>query len=477
MSDSQPKILRVGLLSEIHGLDPRKAQDIETMFVLRQILDAPFLERADAQEPEPLLFEGPLETVEEGGRTVLRGSVRKDLRFADGAPLTVQTLMQWLSSAAVVREQADLRQDGDSILFTLRRPNARFDIVLSHIECSPMRQGSGGEIYGTGPFYLTRESTSKHLRLVRNPHCTRPVALDEIHFLYLPADQQGKATRLRQALEAGEVDLCTVLPRDEVSLLKGVRKSFLPGFSTAVLYFNTEAPGLADKRVRQALAQGIDRQAVAQVCYENALAFRASSLLPRGMEPVDDGLRYDPEKARGLLAQVGDAAPKKLDLLVIWGPRPYLPQPMAVAELLGRQLGELGIRLEIVPSANSTDFFRGLVEGKQAMVLSGWAADTTDVCDFLEPNLASDRVPNYENLAVSANHGRYRNPEVDELLGEYRGSRKRATLTALFEILSRDVPLMPLVYGSTAAVTSFRVLGFQPSPLTAFRLGGLDLRS
>ncbi|MCB1035237.1 MAG: hypothetical protein KDD47_15520 [Acidobacteria bacterium] len=473
MTTKNGKILRIGILSEVHNLDPKKAHDVDSMFVLRQILETPFVETAEGGGAVPLLFDGPLEKSSADGSEV-RARLRQGVTFSDGKPLTADDLAEALSSTHVVQDQAELRLDGETLVFRMKRPNARFDITLSHIECSVYRFAGGGRICGTGPFQLAPESTPQRLRLVRNPHFRHPSALDEVQFRYFPVDADGRASQLRHALEQGEIDLCTVLPRDEISKLSGVRKSFRPGLSTASLFLNTER--LRDRRVRQAIGMAIHRLEVAESCYENALAFRARSLLPLGMDMTADGLEHDLQGARRLLEEPGVELPSELSLLLIWGPRPYLPHPRAVAEVICGQLAKLGTTVRVVESASSSEFFRTTIEGRHDLVLSGWAADTSDPADFLEAHLESDRVPSFGNIAVSANHCRWADPATDELLRSLRADPRAETLAELFGILRREVPLVPLIYGSTATVTSFRVLQFVPSQLSVFPVAGLDLR-
>ena len=40
--DGTKKILRVGILAEVTNLDPAKAQDVDSMLVMRQVVEAPF---------------------------------------------------------------------------------------------------------------------------------------------------------------------------------------------------------------------------------------------------------------------------------------------------------------------------------------------------------------------------------------------------------------------------------------------------
>jgi ABC-type transport system substrate-binding protein len=476
MSDtSGSKILRVGLLNEVHHLDPQSANDNESMWVLRQVLEMPYEIRAGHAEVEPVLFEGPLEVLDGSDNRRYRGKVREGIRFADGEPVTPAHVVQCLRQASLAKEQAEVTQDGDHLIFDLRRANARFDVMLTHQQCAVYRL-ENGRVCATGPFQISQDSTPGHLRLVRNPYYRQELKLDEIHFRVYPVDGDGRPTALVRAIQQGEVDFCSVLPRDDISRLSGVRKSFLPGISTAMLSMNCARPPLDDANLRRALAHSINRLKVAESCYSNGLAFTATSILPRGLVAVDDDLVYDVRKARACLEEAGKPLPKKLSGLMTWGPRPYLPNPTGAAEVISQHLAELGVTVEWTRPPNSSDFFQRCIDGRHELVLAGWVSDTIDPSDFLEASLASERVPTWENLAVSTNHAHYRSPRMDEKLAQYRAQGDMGTLEEVMEVLTEEAPLVPLIYGASASVLSFKVLGFQPSPLGTQKLVHLDLK-
>jgi peptide/nickel transport system substrate-binding protein len=191
--------------------------------------------------------------------------------------------------------------------------------------------------------------------------------------------------------------------------------------------------------------------------------------------PADVSLVFDLAEAKAILAESGVTVPEKLVLRMMWGPRPYLPYPQRVADLIAEQIGKLGIRVEFRPTASSTEFLKTSVEGAYDMTLAGWIADTMDPCDFLESNLSSGRVPQPSNLAVASNLGRFRNPEMDAAIDRFRGDRREENLEAIVDIVNRQVPLVPLMYGPAASVRSYRVTNFKATSLWYVALEELDL--
>ncbi len=471
MTSSVPsKTLRIGFLTPVLHFEPATAHDVESSFVLRHIFEAPFDVTYGTAEVEPRLFRGPL--VKRGDE--FEAELRDDVFFSDGERLTAEHLCASLNGAALLASQATARVKGRRLVFTLTRPNARFDLALSHFDCSVQRR-VGQRLLGTGPYVLAPDSTPTFVRLLRNPHHRPAPAIDEVHFRTYPPDADARATALLKALEEGSVDLSLSLGRQDIETVSNVRKSILPGASTAILFLNCDSPRLRDRRVRQALAHAVDRYELARSSYANPLAFAASSLTPRQLGSVEDGLSYDPALAQTLLAAPGVEPPRQLDMLLAWAPRPYLPYPQKVAALVAEQLGRLGIGLKVHQPPTSEEFTRAATRGTHDLVLSGWVADTLDPHDFLEALLSSERVIRPENAAVACNFGRLRSPEMDEALARFRAVRDAANVATIADLLGREAPLVPLMYGPAASVHAYRVRHVKPSALWYVPVEKLDL--
>jgi peptide/nickel transport system substrate-binding protein len=371
-----------------------------------------------------------------------------------------------LNKVEAVREQARIEAAGDRVAFTLRKPNPRFDLALTLNHSAIVLEKDGKQL-GTGAFIPAPGSTLEAMRLVRNPHYRARPAIDDIALTIYPSNEDGRPEALIRAVEAGEVDFTTMLSRTDAGEVKGVRKAFQPSNSTASLYFNTERPELRSAEVRRALALAIDRIAVTEVSYSNALAFAATSLLPPMMGTSRDGISADAEKARALFDQSPTPRPSRLRMLTVWAPRPYLPHPRPVAEAIARQLAVLGIQVEIVGPRNSDEFFRATERGDYDMVLGGWIADTPDPADFLESNLHSQHIqsPNAGRGVGHINLARYRSGTMDDALQRFRQDPTPENRAAVLQIVAHEVPLLPLMYGPTVVVSAWRIKNVDVSPL------------
>lgn len=468
------KTLRVGLLAPVHDLDPRGGRDFVGGTILEQVFETPFEPAPDPDHPaRPLLLAEALRS-EDGGHT-LSAPVREGVRFSDGTPLSPELLAEILSASTRLAHQARVEARDGRVVFRLEQPTPRFDRVLTHRYCE-VALVKDGEILGTGPYKVAADSRPERVRLVPNPERDRTPEIEEVLFETYPPDGDGSPSALVRALQDGKADFSNVLSREHIAPLKGLRKWLEPGIGTASLYFNLERPGLADLRVRRALALAIDRVEVARVSYHNPMSFTATGLLPPMLGSWRDGIVHDPKRAATLLQAVGDARPARLSMFVIYGPRPYLPQPLAVAEHLARRLGTLGVQVEVRQAENMTHFFRELARGDYDLALSGWVADTTEPADFLYALLSPEAIPSGgKRITIDGNVARWKNASVGEAIERYRRDPSPRNLEAVLQPVTDEVPLLPLMYGPTVYVYSPRVTGFRPSPLGIPRFAELSL--
>jgi ABC-type transport system substrate-binding protein len=472
------KTLRVGVLTPVNTLNPREAQDFVSALAVQQIFETPYAQPATAGLPtEPLLVQEPLrqEPSIPGGGATWSAAVRPGILFSDGTPLTAQHVADSLNKAATLREQADVEVQGDRLFFRLKRPNARFDLVLARRFAGITRE-VGGKLIGTGPYIPAPGATLEHMKLVRNPHAHKTAKIDEIVLQVYPPDAKGRPEALIAALEAGEVDFTNALSREDIMRLKNVRRWTEPGSSTAILYMNTERPGLDDTRVRRAIALSIDRLEIAKMFYTSATAFAASSLLAPMLGRGSDGLTVDPNRARALLATPGVSKPDRLSLLLIFGPRPYLPNPRRVGEHIAAQIEKLGIGVDLVPTATVKEYYDKVQRGDYDLALAGWITDTLDPVDFLEATLGSDSIPQpHVKTVVGANLSRWKDPLTDDLLARLRQEPREDLRTALLKRIGEEAPLLPLLYGATIFAHAGRVKNLSPTPLGKPSFADLDL--
>ena len=468
-----PDTLRVGLLSTVESLDPRHAQDFTSAMVVAQLYESPYAPPTRDHPAQPRLLREPLAGDSASRR--FTGAVRDDVVFWDGTPLTAPLMAEALGRSPL-HDQAEISVEGDRLVFELAEPNARFDQVLTQAYASVTLERDG-KLLGTGPFTPTDESTPERVVLRRNPRYHSPVASESLEIRCYPPDDEGQPTALVEAFANGEVDFTNMLPREEVSSLQRVRKYFEPGNSTALLYMNTGSAALSDARARRAVGLAIDRLELASLSHQNALAHTAANILPPLMSDWRDNLRTHPEHAKALLRELGADRPRKLKLKLIFGPRPYLPHPTRTATAIAQQLGEIGLEVDVHPTANSKEYYGTLADGDYDLFLTGWIADTADPTDFLEAILSSTMIPQPgQPISVEANLSHWRDPRADDLLKRLRRRPTEEDQRALLELAAEEMPVLPLMHGAFSFVHVWRVRNFDPPPLGIPEFATLELR-
>lgn len=448
----------------VHSVDPHRTQDYAGGQIIQQLYESPYKQDGADAPPVPVIFDGPLEReMLGGGRCRLVGRLRPGLRFSDGTELKAADVADSLGLAAPIASRARIEAAGDRVEFTLSEDDPRFEQALSRRWCSIVAR-RGQQIVGTGPYMVRAGWQPGEIVVERNPHARWQPHVDEVVFRAYPPTESGQPESLKQALAEGVVDFTTALGRDDLGAMTGVRKVFQPGSSTCLLAINVENPVLSNPEVRIAIAEAIDRTEIAALSYDNPHAFTARSLLPPSMWRKSDGLRYAPDRAKERIKRAGIDLGRPLRLVTMWGPRPYLPHPDRTIGALTKQLGEVGLVLEVVQTRDSVDYARRTEAGDYDLDLTGWIADTPDPYDFVKATLGSDSIPMPGKANSSANNlARYRSPEMDAALDRYRRDGASERLEEVVSLASRDVPVCPLFHGPTIIVHTWRLRNVEVS--------------
>jgi len=447
-------VLRVGTLTTVSMLDPHRAHDFTGHVVISQVFESPY-ERS-AGRFVPRLVTGPAQQRDAGTYEL---EVRPDARFSDGSPLTSADL-----AAAIVPTVAaygiEVAASGDKVVLYSRHGwHHKPEDLLSRAGAKIVKR-DGGKTLGTGPFAI-EEASNRGVRLVRNKHAARQPKIDAIEIRWYPPNGDGRPDALLAAIEAGDVDFTPSLARDDVTALQNVRKLFQPGMSTAFLAINTMTPHFAGAMTRRAIAWALDRYKLASLCYSNPAAFVARCLLPPALGRGQDGLRHDPAAARAAL--VGSHLPQRLQMIRVWGPRPYLARPDAVATGITQQLAAIDVEVETTVAKDSEDYGALLGRGQYDLVLGGWFADTPDPIDYLDATLGSGGILGAGKVPVAAsNYARWKDPEVDRLLVDARGAAGTRAIDDILARVASEVPLVPLMHGPRVIVHAWRVKGYEP---------------
>jgi peptide/nickel transport system substrate-binding protein len=208
---------------------------------------------------------------------------------------------------------------------------------------------------GTGPFMLEEFKPGERTVLVRNPNwwdlAQHPHNIDRIVQTRVDDPDRGA-----QLLLAREIDVLQSPPPDQlerIAATPGLKVQKAESNQTLYLGFDQASPELrssnvkgrnpfADRRVRQAVYQGIDIGRIVEALH--GLAVPAGMLIwPKGIgwsEELDRRLPYDPAKAKALLAEAG--YPQGFDVRFDCA---TFREP--ACSMIGTSLQEIGIRVDV----------------------------------------------------------------------------------------------------------------------------------
>ncbi|MHA3979387.1 ABC transporter substrate-binding protein [Halovulum sp. GXIMD14794] len=160
---------------------------------------------------------------------------------------------------------------------------------------------------GTGPFMLDEYNPDQSIRLVAfDDYFGGKPEAGSVTFVKVPEE----AARIA-GLVAGDFDIVTTIGPDQIAQIESydtldARSVVLS--NSHVLVYNTQNPVIADKRVRQAMNLAIDRDLLVKALWADKTVVPLSHQYPEYGElfdPTREGLVYDPERAKELLAEAG----------------------------------------------------------------------------------------------------------------------------------------------------------------------------
>jgi len=266
-------------------------------------------------------------------------------------------------------------------------------------------------------------------------------------------------------LEKGEVDYITDLPAteyDRIKKLSNVKILELPNTSWPwLLGFNVTRGKLGDKRVRQALAYALDRDAyVKSVMGGHATLLNQINAMP-GWAKADDkdinAYAYSPDKAKALLKEAGWDASQVITILYYPGNK--LRDQFAV--IAQQYWTAVGVKTDVV----AMDVARAVEKLQKSdfdIILSGGATSPNPgsqalyfTCDATFPK-------------GGANYYLYCNPKLDELFkkgGAVFTEAERAPIYKdIAKMLNDELPWIMLINPNYLSAVSTRINNMRFNP-------------
>jgi peptide/nickel transport system substrate-binding protein len=274
------------------------------------------------------------------------------------------------------------------------------------------------------------------------------------------------ANALQNELLSGSVDISpnpTILSPDALKVIGdngSLKVERFPGSNIQYIGFNTQVSPFNNVKVRQAIAYAIDREKIIKELLSGQ-ATLAYSILPEDSWAYSTGTKYafDPAKAKQLLQEAGyKGEPIKFK---------YAAGNQAVnqySQVIQSSLKEIGLNIELETLEPQT-LLESLKNGQFQMNTSIWIGGNQDPI-FFRDLFASTDFP--DKKLNGRNRARYSNPEFDKIIDEAVKTTDKAKAKALYtkaqDIISNDVPLLPLWYPSSMVISTKRIGNIKINP-------------
>jgi peptide/nickel transport system substrate-binding protein len=309
---------------------------------------------------------------------------------------------------------------------------------------------------GTGPYVLDAWNRGTDITLTANPDYWGDAPLSETVIFRWSAEA---AQRLVE-LQSGTVDGIDNPGPDDFETIEGdANLQLLPreGLNTFYVGFNNAFPPWDDEEVRQAIAQGLDRQAIVDSYYppgsEVASHFTPCAI-PFGCTG-EEWYDYDPDAARAVLEPLGITTTIQYRDVV----RGYLPLPAQVAVEIQAQLAEIGVTATPEP-IESTAYLDAANAGElDGIHLLGWGADYPDATNFLDFHFGA---------GASAQFGEKFDDITEPLsvgASSVEDADREAAYTEANDAIRTHVPMIPIAHGGSGTAWQADNEGAHSSPL------------
>ncbi|WP_311522185.1 TIGR04028 family ABC transporter substrate-binding protein [uncultured Corynebacterium sp.] len=315
-------------------------------------------------------------------------TIRTDVTYSDGSPLTAENVVAnfdlfgrgdksrtLTSSEQIANYDRGEVVDEDTVKFYFTQPSPGFlqatsaynagllsDSTLA-LDNEGFGPGNAVNVIGSGPFVVESEEIGTDLKLkTREDYDWAPPAakhqgraeIDGVHYI-LAAEESVRTG----AILSGQADIARQISAPQEPLLKEQGVDIVSRGTNSMnnqFAFRFDHPLLQDKRVREAIIHGVDREEILRVLFSESYPLATSSVAETGLAYKDQsaGYTFDPEESKRLLDEAGwepgpDGIRVKDGQRLVLRTNTALPQPRSkeVMTMVQDQLRALGIGIQV----------------------------------------------------------------------------------------------------------------------------------
>ncbi len=458
--------IRMGITSRPRMLDPRKATDALSSrinrLIYRQLIDF----------DEQFLPIPDLAIWEELSPTHYRFTLQEQPDFHNGLPMNAHDVVATYQSildpdfgsahrGSLKGIQSVVAVNEQQIDFILTKEDALFvgRLVIGILPATLIQTGHLFQEVPIGNGACSFVSLTEQKLVLERLN-------DQVLLEFLPVKdatvrvlklQKGELDIIQNDLSPELVQYCEEQPNLSVQWFKGTNFGYIG--------FNFEDTLLAQPALRQAIAHGIDRQAIVNAMFNGHARLAGGLLVPEHWSGAADipAYEYNPNKAKQLLNQVD--VPKELikkddqnqPIIELSYKTSNDPTRIRLATIYQSQLRKIGIHLNI-QSYDWGTFYSDIKQGRFQLYSLAWVGIKSP--DIFQYVFDSDAIP-----PNGANRGRYRDLQADELIraaGQTSSLQEQANLyRQLQHRLQVMLAIMPLWYEDQYSVMRSNLTGYR----------------
>ncbi|MFE3636985.1 ABC transporter substrate-binding protein [Streptomyces sp. NPDC059168] len=460
-------------------LDPAYAYDVGTWNILRQTVQTLMTQPKGEGNPVPEAAESCSFT--DSGNERYACKLREGLTFSDGDKVTAADVKYSIeralrinadSAVATLLNTVDtIETQGDrEVIFHLKTADATFPYKLSTPVAAIVnpkdyakdKLRDGFDVDGSGPYTLksdVKDNAIVTATFTKNPSYKGSVTVNNDKVEMRSFDD---ADAMGQAIEKGDIDLMTrtMSPSQIDKLDSGSQANVdlvdMPGLEIRYLAFNTDAPTVKTKAVRQAMAQLINRGELVSKVY-GTQAQPLYSLVPATLTGHSNSFfnKYgnpSPTKAKNLLEKAGITTPVKLTLH--YTTDHYGSATKQEFQILQKQLNGSGLFDVSIQGHPWATFRPAERKGEYDVYGMGWFPDFPDADNFVAPFLDKGNF-----LGSPYSNGTIQRTLIPESRREADRLNAVKTLTTIQDTVAEDVPVLPLWQGKQYVAARDNVTG------------------
>jgi oligopeptide transport system substrate-binding protein len=504
------KVLRRGNAAEPYSLDPHRATGIPENNIIGDMIIGLYTEGPDAM---PIFGAAESAQTSEDGLT-WTFKIRDHL-WSDGTPVTANdfvfalrremnpaTAAQYAAVLYPIKNAQKVREGGGKVSLEelgVRAPDAKTLVIelehptpflpqlLTHYTAFPVPQHviekyasdwtKPGRMVSNGPYLLAEWRPHDHVKLVKNPKFwdAANVKIDEIYF-YPTDDDQAALKRFR----SNELDTQYKWPLTEHKWLAqnipNEARTYT-ALNVSFISFNVKRKPLDDVRVRRALAEAVDYDAIERDVYGHVYGEVANSIIPPGTSNVERtaqvpwaGMSMEQRKAdaRKLLAEAGFGPKNPLHLTYSYIQNPDIKRAAVAMQAMWREVGA-----DIDISATEFKVHYKLLEAHDFdMAITSWQLDYDDAQNILYL---------FQTSTVEMNYPNYSNPVFDKMMAQAEAEKdvkaRAKILGQAAAVVMNDVPFSPTFYPYVRPIVRSTVLGWVNNPRDINRTRWLDIET